>query len=165
MALNRKPVPWAYTDNGMYKIWEWETVDFLVRIIAEGEIGAGATYTWSISEKKDGKNFLFEQSTARSFREAELEIVEIIAKSWDKKLGYDEYAGELATTFEIYGKAKINFEEYVGQPVRITYNDDEGQQIKKGLLGIKHYSILLKMPDSHIIVIPPAKIREIIKVK
>lgn len=165
MALNRKPVPWDYLDNNMFKTWTWETPHFLVRVIAEGEIGAGASFTWSISEKKNDKTYLFEQSTSRSFREAELEIVEIIAKSWDKKLGYSEYAGDLATTFEIYGGKKINFENYLGEKVRLTYNNDDGLQIKTGLIGIKNYSILLKLDDNQIMVIPPAKIKEIVQVK
>lgn len=163
--VSRKPVPWDYTDNGMFKTWEWVTPHFLVRIIAEGEIGAGASYSWSITEKKDGKSFLFEQSTSRSFREAELEVVETIAKSWDRKLGYSEYAGDLATTFEIYGGNKINFENYLGEKVKMTFNNDDGLQVKTGLLGLKNYSILLKLEDGHILVIPPAKIKEIIKVR
>lgn len=149
----------------MFKTWEWETTHFLVRIIAEGEIGAGASYSWSITEKKDSKSFLFEQSISRSFREAELEVVETIAKSWDRKLGYSEYAGDLATTFETYGGEKINFENYLGEKVRLTFNNDDGLQIKTGLLGIKNYSILLKLDDGHIIVIPPAKIKEIVKTR
>lgn len=165
MASDRKPVPWDYSDNGVYKIWEWETPHFIVKIIAEGEIGAGASYTWSITEKKDGKKYLFEQSTARSFREAELEVVEIIAKSWERRLGYSEYAGELATTFEISGAKKINFEQYLGEPVKVTFNNDDGLQVKNGLLGIKNYSILLKLENNQIIVIPPAKIKEIIRTK
>lgn len=162
---SRKPVPWDYLDNGMFKTWTWETPHFTARILAEGEIGAGASYTWSIHEKKDGKTFLFEQSTAQSFRECELEVVEIIAKSWEKKLGYSEYAGDLATTFEISGRTKVNFETYLGEKVRLTFNDDSGLQIKNGLLGIKNYSILLKLEDNHILVIPPAKIKEIAKIK
>ena len=158
---SRKPVPWDYTDNGIFKIWKWVTEHFIAEIIAEGEIGAGASYSWSITEKKDGKKYLFEQSMATSFREAELEIVEMISKSWDRKLGYSEYAGDLATTFEIYGGRKINLEPFLGEHVRITFNEDNGLQIKIGLLGLKNYSILLKLDNNQILVIPPAKVKDI----
>ena len=158
---SRKPVPWNYTDNGVFKTWTWSTPHFTIDIIAEGEIGAGASYSWSITEKKDGKSYLFEQSMAGSFREAELEIVEIVAKSWDRKLGYSEYAGDLATTFEFYGGRKLNFEPFLGEHVRITFNDDNGLQIKNGLLGLKNYSILLKLENNQILVIPPAKIKDL----
>lgn len=162
MAVKRKPVPWIYTENALFKNWMWETPHFTVKIIGEGDpLQGGAVFTWSISEKTEKGSFVFESSTSRSFREAELEIVEIIGKSWDKKLGYAEYAGELATTFSIRGGEKLNFEPYLGEHVELSFINGSKQESRSGIFAIRHYKTLLKLDNGKVIEIPPAIITNI----
>lgn len=159
--MKRKPVPWLYTENGIYKNWVWDTPHFQVKIIGEGDqASGGAVFTWQILEK-DGKGgtFIFETSTSRSFRESELEIVEIIAKSWDKKLGYDDYAGELATTFQIAGDKRINVESFVGHNVSVFVS--EYPEPLSGVFGLKNYNFILKQAGGHVKVVPPLTVQNI----
>lgn len=166
MGVRRKPVPWMYKESGEFKFWTWETEHFIVKISGQGDtVGPGAVLAWQILEKKDGTTFSFENGTSFSLRNAEMQIVEIIAKSWDKKYGYDAYAGDLATTFEIYGGSSLNFAEFIGYPVRLVLQADNMLgSIKDGILGIKNYSILLRTKENKVLVIPPAKIKSVMKV-
>jgi hypothetical protein len=159
--MKRKPVPWLYTENGIYKNWTWETKHFTVKVIGEGDLtSGGAVFTWQILEKDDkGSSFIFETSTNRSFREAELEIVETISKSWDKKLGYDEYAGSLATTFTIAGDTKLDVEEFVGHNVELSVR--EHAEPLRGVFGLKHYDFILKQSGGQVKVVPPLTVTNI----
>lgn len=160
--MQRKPVPWIYSENGVFKNWEWNTPHFKVKVIGEGDIANGdAVFTWQIIEKNEKGDFIFENSTNKSLRACELEIVEIIAKSWDKKHGYDIYAGTLATTFQIYGNEKLNVEEYVGNNVTLKISEEDGDSILTGVFGIKNYNFLLKLKDGKVKVIPPLTVKEI----
>lgn len=162
MAVKRKPVPWIYTENAVFKNWVWNTPNFTVKVIGEGDpLQGGAVFTWSINEKTERGSFVFESSTSRTFREAELEIVEIIAKSWDKKLGYSEYAGELATTFSIHGGKRIDFEPFVGEKVELTFINGDKTDSRIGQFAIRNYKALLQLENNKVIEIPPAIIKEI----
>lgn len=162
--VKRKPVPWKYSENAIFKNWLWETPHFIVKIIGEGDITeGGAVFTWSISEKTERGTFIFESSTNRSFREAESEIVEIIAKSWKPQLGYGEYAGDLATTFTISGGKRLNFNEFSGEQVSIVFKNNGTEETRTGQLAIRHYKILVKLDNDKVIEIPPALIKSVEK--
>lgn len=161
--MQRKPIPWLYKDNGQYKNWDWETPHFIVKIIGEGSVQeGGAIFNWQIIEKKNGQEYIFEASTSRTFREAENEIVEIIAKSWDKRYGYDIYAGKLATTFQIYGNTKLDIEQFVGHKVKLVISEDGKERTLEGIFAIKNYNFLLKNNNERVISIQPLTVKEII---
>jgi hypothetical protein len=160
--MNRKPVPWIYVENGAFKNWTWNTPHFAVKIIGEGSPSeGGAVFSWQIIEKSEKGDFIFEASTSRSFRESESEVIEIIAKSWDKRFGYDDYAGALATTFQIYGNTKLNVEEYVGNNVSITLSSSDGDVKAVGVFGLKNYDFILKQSDGKVKVIPTLTVKDI----
>jgi hypothetical protein len=162
MVSKRKPVPWIYVENGRFKNWTWSTPHLIVKVIGEGDVSeGGAVFNWQILEKKNGAEYIFEASTSRSFREAETEILEIIAKSWDKSFGYDEYAGPLATTYQIYGNQKLNVESFVGHNVSLKISDEGGESILSGVFGLKNYNFILRQKDNIVKIIPPLTVKEI----
>ena len=158
----RKPIPWLYTETKGFRTWTWETPQFRAKIIGEGA-SETQSISWQIIEKSDKGEFIFENSQSRNFREAELEVAETVAKSWDRKYGFTEFAGDLAYTFAIATGDRINFEPYIGERVRMTYSSNYDVAENKGLLGIKNYDVLLKQDDGKVVVIPPGAIREISK--
>lgn len=156
---SRKLVPWLFTETKGFRTWIWETQHFVAKIIGEGH--DTITFSWQIIEKSEKGDFIFETSQSRNFREAELEIVETIAKSWDRKLGYVEYAGDLAYTYTIASGEKINFEKFIGNHVNIKYSSSYDEAESNGILGLKNYNILIKQENGKVIVVPPGAIRNI----
>lgn len=160
----RKPVPWVYTDGNMVKFWNWKTPEFEVKVFAEGRTGARTSFGWKITDLSRGREIPFDSSVATTFQEAVDTILEIIGKSYPRKLGYLAYAGELATTFQIGTGQKIDFASFSGENVIVKIVADDGAEtILVGVLQVENYLIKIRSDDNVVTSFPPARIKDVQK--
>jgi hypothetical protein len=157
--MSTKSVPWRFNENPPLQQWKWTTEHFLAQIIDDGASMGGVT--WSVFDITGVENKILKTARANTFREAEKGLLEYVGKSWDKRLGYVEYAGDLIYDFEISTGKKISFKDFLGEEVALTFLTETGQETKKGTFGIKNHSLLLKLEDGRILDIPPTIIKEI----
>lgn len=161
--MERKNVPWRYTESGSFKKWEWKTKHFTVQIIDDGSPMLG--FTWNVLDTTGSQPKILKTDRGSNFKEVQEAMLEYVGKSWDKHLGYTEYAGDLIYLFETSRGIKENLKEYIGEEVYLTYFDEIGEKKKQGIFGVKNHSTLLKTPDGKILLIPPLIIKKIEFVK
>jgi hypothetical protein len=161
--MTRKNVPWRYSESGSFKKWEWKTKHFLVQIIDDGASMLGFTYNVIDTTVEPTK--ILKTDRGNTFKEVEAEMLEYVGKSWEKYLGYAEYAGDLIYMFETSRGVKENLKQYIGEEVYLTYFDETGAKTVQGVFGVKNHSTLLKTSDDKILVIPPLIIKKIEFVK
>lgn len=160
----RKPIPWVYTDGEIAKFWIWKTPEFEVRIFAEGRIGARTSFGWKITDLSRGREIPFDSSVATTFQEAVDTILEIIGKSYPRKLGYLTYAGDLATTFQIGTGQKLDFASFSGESVIVKIVADDGAEtVLVGVLQVENYLIKVRSEDNIVTSFPPARIKDVQK--
>lgn len=161
IKTTRKSIPWAMKSSALLNSWKWETPHFEVVILAEG-IGEKKMYSWKIYDKSNGQPSLFETNVVADFAFAVDEVLEVIGKAYDRALGYQEYAGSLATTFKIFDNRTIDFARAIGRTVtvKIRNNDDAADDIiLSGQLDVEHYDILLYSGEDAVTRIPPNYIK------
>jgi len=157
--MERKKVPWRYSENPPFKKWEWKTKDFTVQIVDDGS--SMQSFTWNVIDITGDSPRIVKTEQASVLREAQEEMLEYVGKTWDKQLGYTEYAGDLIYTFEISTGKKENLKEYIGEEVIVTYFDHEGEKQVRGVFGVKHHDVLLKTPGGKVLVVPPTIIKKV----
>lgn len=158
----RKAIPWEYDETGSIKIWRWLTNSFEVTVFSEGS--AKKTFGWRIVDRSQGRDIPFDSSTATSFNEAVESILELIGKSYEPSLGYQAYAGELATTFAISTGHKVDFAPLIGETVIVkVIEDDLEERIIRGVLHVSNYVIRILTDSTSAVNIPPNRIRDVQK--
>jgi hypothetical protein len=157
----KKRIPWDFSESTLISVWLWNTEHFEARIFAEGKNDRKA-YSWKIVDKTQGLEIPFDSNMVASFAEAQTEIIEVIGKSYDPRLGYQAYAGELATTFAIADGTRFDFGPIRGASVVVKYVDKEGEErVAVGSIQIDHYDILVVQDATTALRLPPNKIRDI----
>jgi hypothetical protein len=157
--MTTKNIPWRFSENPPLQQWKWTTEHFLTQIVDDGSPMGGVT--WSVFDITGAENKILKTEQCNTFREAQQAMLEYVGKSWDKRLGYVEYAGDLIYNFEISTGKKISFKDYVGEEVSLTYLTETGQETSQGTFGVKNHSLLLRLDDGRILDIPPTIIKEI----
>lgn len=156
----KEPIPWHIEDSSIFTSWIWETDHFVLTIFGEGS--EKKVFNWKIAEKSSGRPLVFDEGSGVSFKDCVDQSVEIIAKSWDRKLGYQKYAGDLATTFVIADGRKIDFSSLVGTTVTVTAKDSEGSHtILTGALDTHFYDIAISTDNTTLTIIPSRKIIDV----
>ena len=159
----RKPIPWVHSSNPLVTSWIWETEHFIVTIYAEG-LTSKKMYNWKINDKSQGRPVPFDSAAAESFNASVDGAIEVIGKSYPRDLGYQAYAGELATTFSVADGRRLNFAAVIGDAVILKAHDGQGgEAIITGIFDIQNYDIVVQTGDNSHIVIPPSKIIDIRK--
>lgn len=162
----RKAIPWIHRTNPLVTSWVWETDHFVATIFSEG-LGAGKKmFNWKINDKSSGASVPFESSASKDFNEAVEGLLEVIGKSYDRVLGYQEYSGDLATTFTVFTGQKIDLSPLIGETITLLiYNEhDELNDIMiSGQFDISHYDIVLQADDQTTVKINPAYVKSIKK--
>lgn len=158
MSTHHTPVPWDFTPGDVINIWSWTTEHFHVQINA----GENGPYNWAVHDliQPDGDmpRFLAEGQTS-TFGEAEDAVREQIGKTYPTRLGYDGYAGSLATTFTIATGERIDFGPMVGQETTISIRLPNGQtRTYVGFVHIHHHTLRLRSDKSGTLQINPAHI-------
>lgn len=164
--MNKKaqvlPIPWDHKASAIVSSWTWTTPHFSVTIFAEG-LQTKKMYNWKVLDLTSGTAVPFDSGVAYSFSEATDNILELIGKSYAPELGYQAYAGALATTFTIYDGKKYDFQPAIGEQVIARVYNAEGLEISlTGLFNIQNYDFTLRSSGQDII-IPPLKVIDILK--
>ena len=159
--MSKKRIPWDFSESPLISVWVWNTKHFEARIFGEGKNDRKA-YSWKIVDKTQGQEIPFDSNMVATFGEAQSEIVEVIGKSYDPRLGYQPYAGELATTFTLADGTRFNFGPIQGANVVVKYTDKAGEErVATGSIQVDHYDILLMQDAANALRLPPNKIRDI----
>lgn len=160
--MNKKAAPWIFSENPIMKIWSWTSPHFKAKIIAS----AAGDFTWEVIDITGSSPTTIGTSEVTSFQEAEDEILELIGKAYPRNLGYQAYAGELATTFTLHNGKKENLGNYYGQTVILTVfnkNSPMTPRIISGILTLKNYRVIIKTDTNSQVSIPPEYIMKIRK--
>ena len=162
-SLSRKSIPWSHHTNPLVSSWIWETPHFILTIFAEG-LSSKKMYNWKINDLSQGYSVPFDSAPAESFQASVDAAIEIIAKSYPRELGYQAYAGELATSFIIADGRKLNFASIVGESVILTARTADGEDsIINGLFNIRNYDILIQTGEDTGVIVPPERIVDVKK--
>ena len=156
-----KPVAWEFTETPTLEVWQWDTPHFNARIVAQKK-GQQARYSWRVADKTRGREIALDASESSSFQEATDAVLELIGKSYPSKLGYQAYAGPLATTFVVASGARVDFAPIVGMSVILKAIEEDGSdRVIIGSLRIQNYMIQVRVGEEQLISIPPHRIRDI----
>lgn len=158
----KKAAPWVFSENAFIKSWIWKTPHFEARIMSS----PAGDFTWKVIDITGSTPTTIGTSEVDSFQTAEDEALEIIGKSYPRKLGYYAYAGDLATTFTLHNGQKVNLGTYYGQNVILTVFNKKSPMTPhtiSGTLTINHYKVLVKTDTSTQVSIPPEYIMKIRK--
>jgi hypothetical protein len=121
-------------------VWRWETQNFVV--IVNGN--ERSCYYIISSKSKTGETKPFADGTTSTFEQAELLIRETIGKAYKPILGYQHFAGPLATTFTIGNGDKVDLGEYSGHEVEVTVMNPDGTlSTYVGIASIRHYDFVI----------------------
>lgn len=162
--LKREPIPWVHKINPLVTSWTWETEHFIVVIYAEG-LSEKKMYHWKISDKSSGQPVPFDSNQEVSFNACVDSVLEVIGKSYNRRLGYLAYAGDLATTFIIHDGRKLDLSPIVGQQVVVTLLDpDTNLEVQiNGMFDIENYDAIVKTDEMSEARIAPISIIDIHK--
>jgi hypothetical protein len=159
----RQPISWVHRSNPLITSWIWETPHFVLTIFAEG-LNVKKMYNWKINDKSKGFPVPFDSAPAESFQASVDAAVEVIAKSYPRELGYQAYAGDLATTFTVGNGRRINFASLIGDMVVLTArNANNEDTLITGIFDIRNYDIVIQTGEATGVVIPPERVMAIHK--
>lgn len=152
-------IPWVHSSSEFGSVWVWENRNFIVTITG-GEQSCYYIITNKSQNAQEVRPFADGRTT--TFQEAEELVRETIGKSYSPKLGYQEYAGYLGTTFRISTGQKIDLGEYTNKEVEVqVINSIGGTDSYFGVASVKNYEFLITKDDK-VVIIPPAYIRKVI---
>lgn len=159
----REPIPWVHRVNPLVTSWTWETDHFIVIIYAEG-LSERKMFHWKISDKSSGQPVPFDSNQEQSFNACVESILEIIGKSYNRKLGYQKYAGDLSTTFTVFDGRRFDLSPLIGEQVIIRVMNPDGEEIQvSGMFDIENYDIVLRSGELNESRITPSSIIDIEK--
>ena len=151
------PIPWEFTTTEFYQIWEWNTQHFRARVSVEGN-----TFVWEIGDwitSVDEEPRFLAEGRAGSFSAAEVEVREVIGKSYPVKLGYRDYAGTFATTFVVATGERVDLGAFDGQRSVVQVRMPTGvTQTFVGTTQVVHYELFLTPETGSAVKILPAHI-------
>lgn len=154
MNLTALPaIPWSHTLTEIGSIWKWETAHFVVTVT-----GDQRSCYYKISDKSSGSERPFTDGQARTFEQAETLVRETVGKAYPPGLGYQAYAGYLATTFRLGNGKDFDFGPWIGKTISLTAIAADGtDQTFTGTAGVEHYDIILTI-DGRALRVSPTRI-------
>ncbi len=155
MTSERRAIPWVFVDSPLLKAWTWTTPHFESKILS---MGAKDSYTWKVVDKTGSPSTVIGAGEFNSFTGAEEELLELIGKAYPISLGYQAYAGDLATTFVIRSGKKVDLSAYLGGNVIVDVFDKKNPEFPLtivGLFSLSNYKVHIKTDRNSISVIPP----------
>jgi hypothetical protein len=156
------PIPWAYSMSDFGSIWKWDTPAFIVTVNGDMK-----SFYWTIADKTSDPSASprpFSDGQASTFEQAEKSIRETIGKAYPPALGYQHFAGHLATTFMIGTGEQIDLGVHVGRmvSVRVASPDSaNGEEVYRGKAKVEHYEFIV-VDNNEAIRIPPSYILEVV---
>lgn len=151
-------IPWSHSSSDFGSVWTWETTHFIVTVNG----GERSCYYVISSKSMDGEPPKpFSDGQAATFEQAELMIREAIGKGYSPNLGYQHFAGSLATTFIISTGVKIDLGAYSGHEIEVkVFNKSGDNEVYTGIASIQHYDLVITK-NSQAVRIPPSYIQSI----
>lgn len=136
------PIPWSHSVSEFGSVWVWDTAHF--RVTVNGD--ARSCY-YTIGDKvsvPEGGPRPFADGQAATFEEAERMIRGTIGKAYPAGLGYQYYAGPLATTFRLGTGQDVDLGVFAGQRVEVTVASSNGpDETYVGVANIDHYELVI----------------------
>lgn len=154
------PIPWSHSSADEGSVWRWVTPDFTVVVN-----GDSRSFYWVLSDTSTSPDMEprpFADGSTATFEQAERAIRETIGKAYPPRMGYQHFAGPLATTFILAdGKAK-DLEPFIGRRVTVKVADRgwDGKPCR-GVASVEHYDLILTTPEE-IVRISPSYIVDIV---
>lgn len=143
MGISLPAIPWSHESSEFGSVWVWETNHFIVTVN-----GDQRSCYYQISDKSanpGGSPKPLADGQAATFEQAERLIRGTIGKAYDPRLGYQTFAGPLATTFQLGNHEQVDLGIYSGQQVEVTVmNADGSEETYEGTAQIQHYDFLLE---------------------
>lgn len=132
------PIPWVHSQFDFGSVWKWQTPHFVVTVNGD----ARSCY-WQISDLSTGTEKPFADGRSATFQQTEREVRETIGKAYPPRLGYQTFAGSLATTFTISTGERIDLGPFVGQHVVATVVAGDASSTHEGLASIENYDFVV----------------------
>ena len=152
-------IPWIHSSSEFGSVWIWETRNFIVTVNGSEQ---SCYYVITNKSQKEQNMRPFADGRAGTFQEAEELIRETIGKAYNPNLGYQGYAGYLATTFRISTGQKLDLGQYINKDVEVKVVNSLGKTDSYfGVASVKNYEFMVTK-DNKVTKIPPAYIREVI---
>lgn len=147
------PIPWSHSVSDFGSVWQWDTPAFLVTV--NGDM---RSFYWTIADKS-ANAFAdpcpFADGQAANFEQAERSIRETIGKAYPVSMGYQHYAGSLATTFMIGTGETVDLGVYIGRRVSVLVASREGpDEVYRGTAKVEHYDFVLVNGDEALHITP-----------
>ena len=156
-----RAIPWVFTDAPYLKLWTWRTPHFEARVTADFN-----SYAWEILDlmaTTDPTGVLLTEGRTGDFATAENEVRETIAKSYPTRLGYQTYAGPLATTFTLATGQRVDLGVFTGVRCIVTVKfPDASLHTYYGDVRIVNYDLRLTQESGQTLAIQPTHITSII---
>lgn len=147
-------IPWAHSSSDFGSVWRWETPHFIITVN-----GDHRSCYYTIADKSAAPGSPprpLADGTAATFEQAERQIRETIGKAYHPSLGYQPYAGGLATTFTLATGQRVDLGEYADQLVTLTVSTPDGQGTTDytGTVAFEHYELILTTGNIRIRISP-----------
>lgn len=137
--LTLPPIPWAHSTTGLGSVWQWTTPHFKATVT-----GDTRSCYWNLVDLTDGRERVFADGRSATFAQAERQVRETVGKAYDPRLGYQPFAGPLATTFTISTGEKIDLGPYHNRPVEVVaITSDGGTAHFVGTGQVSHYDFVV----------------------
>jgi hypothetical protein len=144
------PIPWSHETSDFGSVWRWQTPHFVVTVN-----GDHRSCYYQISDLTSGQDKPFDDGQAATFEQAEMLIRATIGKAYRPALGYQTYAGTLATTFTLGNGRAADLSPYLRQDTRVIVLDaDNHERTYTGIASVEHYELLLANGDTIIRISP-----------
>lgn len=151
----RRAIPWVFVDSPLLKAWTWKTPHFEAKILS---MGSRDSYTWKVVDHTGAPSTVIGAGEFNTFDGAEEELLELIGKAYPINLGYQAFAGDLATTFVIRSGKKVDLAVYIGNNVVVEVFDKKNPDVPLtivGLFSLVNYKVHVKTDRNNVSVIPP----------
>lgn len=139
MHLTLPPIPWGHSTTGLGSVWQWTTPHFRATVT-----GDNRSCYWNLVDLSDGRERLFADGRTSTFAQSERQVRETVGKAYDPRLGYQHYAGPLATTFTISTGEQVDLAPYHNRPVEVAaITPDGGTANFVGTGRVSHYHFVV----------------------
>jgi hypothetical protein len=143
-ASSLPAIPWNHESGDFGSVWRWETPHFIITVN-----GDRRSCYYTIEDKSTGMPRPFDDGQAATFEQAEMLLRGTLGKAYPANLGYQVYAGPLATTFTLGNGHPTNLGVYTNTDVRVTVLDEHSrEQTLTGVASVDHYDLLLRTPEA-----------------
>lgn len=153
MSSSLPAIPWDFDKSDLGSHWIWDTQHFTVVVN-----GDSRSFYYQISDKSanpSGPPQFLADGQAASFEQAEKLIRGTIGKAYNPPLGYQHFAGPLATTFTLGTGKQADLGIFIGQNVEVvTLNQDGTEKTYKGIGSVDHYDFILQMATDSVRISP-----------